>query len=33
MFGSLLEGLQEVPTLKQMISLEIELKYIISDYN
>jgi hypothetical protein len=30
---SLLEGLQEFPTLKQIISLEIELKCIISDNN
>ncbi len=30
---SLLEGLQEFSTLKQIISLEIELKCIISDYN
>ena len=30
---SLLEGLQEFPTLKQTISLEIGLKCIISDYN
>ena len=30
---SLLEGLQECPTLKQITSLEIGLKCIISDYN
>jgi hypothetical protein len=30
---SLLKGLQEFPTLKQIISLEIGLKCIISDYN
>jgi hypothetical protein len=31
--GSLLEGLQEFPTLKQFVSLDIGLKYIMSDYN
>jgi hypothetical protein len=30
---SLLEGLQGFPTLKQIVSLNIGLKYIISDYN
>jgi hypothetical protein len=30
---SLLEGLQECPTLKQFVSLDIGLKCIISDYN
>jgi hypothetical protein len=30
---SLLEGLQEFPTLKQFVSLKIGLKCIISDYN
>ena len=30
---SLLEGLQEIPVLKKIISLEIGLKCIISDYN
>lgn len=30
---SLLEGLQDVPTLKQIVSFEIEIKCIISDYN
>jgi hypothetical protein len=30
---SLLEGLQGFPTLKQMVSLNIGLKRIISDYN
>jgi hypothetical protein len=30
---SLLEGLQEFPTLKQFVSLDSELKCIISDYN
>ena len=30
---SLLEGLQECPTLKYNISLDIILKYIISDYD
>jgi hypothetical protein len=30
---SLLEGLQELPTLKQIVSFGIGLKYIISDYN
>jgi hypothetical protein len=30
---SLLEGLQEFPTLKQFISLDIGLKCILSDYN
>jgi hypothetical protein len=30
---SLLEGLQESPTLKQFVSLDIALKCIISDYN
>jgi hypothetical protein len=30
---SLLEGLQEFPTLKQIVSLNIGLKHIISDYN
>jgi hypothetical protein len=30
---SLLEGLQGYPTLKQIVSLNIELKRIISDYN
>lgn len=30
---SLLEGLHEFPTLKQFVSLNIGLKYIISDYN
>jgi hypothetical protein len=29
----LLEGLQEFPTLKQIVSLNIGLKHIISDYN
>jgi hypothetical protein len=29
----LLEELQELPTLKQIISFDIEAKYIISDYN
>jgi len=29
----LLEWLQEFPTLKQIVSLDIELKCIISDYN
>jgi hypothetical protein len=32
-FDSLLKGLQEFPTLKQFVSLNIGLKYIISDYN
>jgi len=31
--NSLLKRLQEFSTLKQITSLEIELKYIISDYN
>jgi hypothetical protein len=30
---SLLEGLQEFPTLEQLVSLNIRLKCIISDYN
>ena len=30
---SLLEGLQGFPTLKQIVSLNIGLKHIISDYN
>ena len=30
---SLLEGLQGFPTLKQIVSLNIGLKRIISDYN
>jgi hypothetical protein len=30
---SLLEGLQELPTLKQIVSFDIGLNYIISDYN
>ena len=30
---SLLEGLQEILTLKQFVSLDIGLKCIISDYN
>jgi hypothetical protein len=29
---SLLEGPQELPTLKQIASLDIELKYLISDH-
>jgi hypothetical protein len=29
---SLLEGLQEFPTLKQFVSLDVGLKCIISDY-
>jgi hypothetical protein len=32
-FDSLLEGLQGFPTLKQILSLSIGLKRIISDYN
>jgi hypothetical protein len=30
---SLLEELQELPTLKQIVSFDLRLKYIISDYN
>jgi hypothetical protein len=30
---SLLVGLQEFPTSKQFVSLDIGLKYILSDYN
>ena len=29
---SLLEGLHEFPTLTQLLSLEIDLKHIMSDY-
>ena len=32
-FDSLLEGLQGFPTFKQIVSLNIGLKSIISDYN
>jgi len=32
-FDSLLEGLQGFPTLKQIVSLNIGLNRIISDYN